>query len=436
MLIKSIELFSLKVPLHTPFKTAVREVSHIHDIVVVLTSEDGQLGYGSAPSTPQITGDDHESIAKAINEVLSPLLLNQSITYISSLLRQVHQAKDAGSNAKAAVDIALFDLYAKYCDAPLYKILADEAFFGTGVDQYKQNKQGKSAQNAASDHLASSTYPVLETDYTISVNDTEQMCEDIAKAIARGYRCLKIKIGSQPAEDVKRLRAIYEYVESLNAEARTNAEANLHLNDCARAITLRLDVNQGWDCQTTIDIMGELEANNIHFELVEQPVKANDTQGLIKIKQSIKTPVMADESAFDLAQVKSLIKANAVDIINIKLMKAGGLLPAIEIARYCKNHQVPCMIGCMLEGSIGVAAAAHLGFAFSDTIKFVDLDGPTLGQYDPIAQSSMSQTTVFDDAVITLNQSAGLGINIQGNCTGLTRWPLSSSSKLAQETSN
>jgi L-alanine-DL-glutamate epimerase-like enolase superfamily enzyme len=115
---------------------------------------------------------------------------------------------------------------------------------------------------------------------------------------------------------------------------------------------------------------------------------------------------MADESAFNLEQVKQLQQHQAVDIINIKLMKAGGLYPAMQIADYCAQHNILCMIGCMLEGSIGVAAAAHLAAAYPDTIKLIDLDGPTLGQYDPV-----NNATHFVDAHIHLNTRFGLGID-------------------------
>ena len=122
---------------------------------------------------------------------------------------------------------------------------------------------------------------------------------------------------------------------------------------------------------------------------------------------------MADESATTLSQVESLLQQNAADIVNIKLMKCGGISQAIAIAQLCQSQQRPCMMGCMLEGAISVAAAAHVVAAFPDSISLVDLDGPTLGQYDPLKREHTglnNQSTTFDAALIRLNGTPGLGI--------------------------
>nr|WP_136252703.1 dipeptide epimerase [Ningiella ruwaisensis] len=384
-LISDIQLFKYKVPLHTPFKTAVREVSDICDIIVQITSSDGLCAYGSAPSTPLITGDDHQSIERAITNKLKGMLVNQALSQIDSLIEEIADLDTSyapsstteisvGSNTKAAIDIALHDLKARRDKLPLYRLLSPPSLLSL--------------------NNLSSEAPILKTDYTISVNSVDTMCKDIDKALKRGYTCLKIKIGNTPSEDLARIRAIYAHIQ---ARYKNDKEGT--------PINLRLDVNQGWDAKTTINIMQILESEGIAFELIEQPVKANDTEGLRLIKANINTPVMADESAFSLTQVEALIQQNVVDIINIKLMKTGGIYQASAIAQYCREHNIPCMMGCMLEGSIGVAAAAHFAYANRDVVSLIDLDGPTLGQFDPVIGA-----TEFDNANITLNTTYGLGI--------------------------
>lgn len=372
MIIRRIELLSLRVPLHTPFKTALREVTHIHDLVVKLYADDDIVGFGSAPSTPQITGDDHAAMVSAIESELAPLLIGKSLANFDAIIERVSNNKNAGSNAKAAIDIALFDAKARSEKLPLYTFL--------------QRCLPHSDNDAP-------LITQLETDYTISVNDTAQMCADIDAALARGYSCLKIKIGKQPQEDLVRIRAIHAHVQ--------NCQQQL-----AKEIVLRLDVNQGWDEQTSIHILQTLETEGIKFELIEQPLVASDVQGSANIIKAVSTPIMADESAFNLAQVKCLHEQQAANIINIKLVKTGGLFNALKIVDYCRKHKITCMIGCMLEGSIGVAAAAHLASAYNDVIQLIDLDGPTLGQYDPIKGASN-----FNNAIIKLNTSDGLGIH-------------------------
>jgi len=148
-----------------------------------------------------------------------------------------------------------------------------------------------------------------------------------------------------------------------------------------------------------------LEQAGVELELIEQPVKADDIEGMRFVSERIVTPIMADESAFGPKEVMELIQTKAADIINIKLMKTGGLSNAIKIADICNTYHVECMIGCMLEGSIGVAAAAHLASAKSHVITKIDLDGPALGTFDPVLGG-----VNFNLSNITISDAPGLGI--------------------------
>ena len=143
----------------------------------------------------------------------------------------------------------------------------------------------------------------------------------------------------------------------------------------------------------------------VQLELVEQPVKAHDLDGMRYVTERVTTPIMADESVFGPAQVIELIRMRAADIVNIKLMKTGGLSNAIRIADIAALHGIECMIGCMLESSISVAAAAHLAVARSDAITKVDLDGPSLGAYNPVDGG-----VLFNESEITITGAPGLGI--------------------------
>ncbi|MCF2946799.1 dipeptide epimerase [Paraglaciecola aquimarina] len=359
MKITKISFAKLAVPLITPFKTAMRTVNHIEDVVVLVETDDGQVGYGAAPSTPVITGDTHGSIIHAIKTVIAPQLIGLSITDFNQILLRIQQSMVGNNSAKAALEIAIYDLWAKWLNLPLYKALGG----------------GK---------------PQLTTDVTISVNDVEQMLEDAHRAINQGFDVLKIKIGNDIHLDIERVKAIYQAV-----------------GDKA---LIRLDVNQGWTAKQTVFAVEQLDKAGVQLELIEQPVQLNDIEGMRYVTQRVSTPIMADESAFSPKQVLSLIQSGAADIINIKLMKTAGISQALQIADICQMYKVECMIGCMLEGSIGVAAAAHLASARADVICKIDLDGPVLGQYDPVKGG-----VNFNRAQILLSDGAGLGIeSIQG----------------------
>lgn len=344
----------LRIPLRTPFKTALRTVEAMEDVVIRIETDTGHIGYGEAPPTVAITGDSLKSILEALRGTIGPALLGCDIRDIEGNCLLVQNALPKNTSAKAAAEIALYDLFAQQADKPLYQVL------GGGI-------------------------PRLVTDLTISVNETAAMIDDCEAAITRGFKALKIKVGKDPGTDIARLQAIRRAV--------------------AGRASLRIDANQGWTAQQTLSVMHELESDGAPFDLIEQPVPADDIEGLIAIRKGIRTPVLADESAFNLLQVRQIIASGAADIINIKLMKTGGLSQAIAIADFCAGLDTPCMMGCMLEGGISAAAAVHLAVAKQHVITRIDLDGPTLGAFNPI-----DSNVLFADSVISVSDRPGLGI--------------------------
>ena len=354
MKITDIQFGMLRVPLKTAFKTALRTVEQVEDIVVMVHTDTGHVGYGEAPATAVITGDTHGSIVDAIRHYISPRVVGEEVANLNRITRLIQGAMEKNSSAKAAVEIAVYDLWAQLYDAPLYKLLG-------GGD------------------------PVITTDITISVDTIDKMVADSIAAVDRGFDSLKIKVGKDIGVDVERIKAIHAAVEN-------------------RAL-LRLDANQGWTAKQAVFAIRALEDAGVRLELVEQPVKARDLDGLRYVTQRVHTPIMADESVFGPTEVIDLIRLRAADIINIKLMKTGGLSNAIKIADICALHQVECMIGCMLETSISVAAAVHLAVARSDVITKVDLDGPSLCKFDPVDGG-----VLFNESEISISDAPGLGI--------------------------
>ncbi|WP_140908444.1 dipeptide epimerase [Cognatiluteimonas lumbrici] len=354
MKITQIEFGMLRVPLKTPFKTALRTVEQVEDVVVMVRTDSGHVGYGSAPATAVITGDTHGSIVDAIRHYIAPRLIGQDIANLNRITHLVQAAMEKNSSAKAAVEIAVHDLWGQLYGAPLYKLLG-------GGD------------------------PVITTDITISVDTIDKMVADSLKAVERGFDSLKIKVGKDIGVDIERTKAIHAAVEG-------------------RAL-LRLDANQGWTAKQAVYALQTLEDAGVKLELVEQPVKAYDLEGLRYVTERVHTPVMADESVFGPMEVIELIRMRAADIVNIKLMKTGGISNAVRIADIAGLHGIDCMIGCMLESSIGVAAAVHLAVAKSDVITKVDLDGPSLCQFDPVEGG-----VIFNESEISITDAPGLGI--------------------------
>ncbi len=354
MKIHSFELGLLRTPLKTPFKTALRSVDHVEDIIVRIRTDEGASGWGGAPATAVITGDTHGSIVSAIQGHIAPRLIGREVADLNRNVHQVQNALVGNSSAKAAVEIALYDLFGQLYNAPSFRLLG-------GGD------------------------PVVSTDITISVDYIDKMVADSLSAVERGFAALKIKVGKDIGVDIERVRAIHAAVEG-------------------RAL-LRLDANQGWTAKQAVYALNQLENSGVQLELVEQPVKAHDLAGLKFVTERVNTPVMADESVFGPEQVSQLIDMRAADIINIKLMKTGGLSRAIQIADIAALNGIDCMMGCMLESSVSVAAAAHLAAAKSQAISKIDLDGPSLCLADPVIGD-----TLFNEAEITLGTRPGFGV--------------------------
>jgi o-succinylbenzoate synthase len=354
MKITDIQFGMLRVPLKTPFKTALRTVNTVEDIVVMVHTDSGQVGYGEAPATAVITGDTHGSIIDAIRHYISPRLIGQDIANLNHLTQLIQGSMEKNTSAKAAVEIAVYDLWGQLYGAPLYKLLG-------GGD------------------------PVITTDITISVDYIDKMVADSVSAVERGFESLKIKVGKDIGVDIERVKAIYAAVEG-------------------RAL-LRLDANQGWTAKQAVYALQTLEDAGIKLELIEQPVKARDLAGMRYVTERVHTPVMADESVFGPMEVIELIRLRAADIINIKLMKTGGISNAIRIADIAGMHGIECMIGCMLETSISVAAAVHVAVAKSNVITKIDLDGPSLCQFNPVDGG-----VIFNESEISVTDAPGLGI--------------------------
>lgn len=353
MIITQIEIAKLQIPLIRPFITALRYTEHVEDIVVIVKTSDGLQGFGSAASTPVITGDSQESIIGAL-QIIAAKLIGKDVSNFEELLLLIQNSVVNNTSAKAALDIALHDLIAKKMHQPLYK------FLGGGKPQLK----------------------ILTT---VSVKSVAEMVEDAKLFVSQGFETLKIKVGLNPQEDIQRLKAIRQAVG----------------ND----INILSDANQGWNAKSALQIIDSLTSNQLGIAMVEQPVKAWDYENLKFVRDNSSIPIFADESAFNLRDVTKIIANQMADGINIKLMKSGGLYQARPIYDLATSHNLPCMAGCMLESPIGVAAMASFVVSKSN-IQFVDLDPITMIKSNPV----IGGVTV-DGAVLQLPDAAGLGIS-------------------------
>ena len=353
MKITEVKLGKISVPLRVPFKTALRSVSSVEDIVVEVHTDTGVVGYGEAPPTGAITGDTTGAILGALQDHIIKTVVGREVDDFEELMLALNKCIVGNTSAKAAMDMALWDLYGQLYKIPVYKLL------------------GGSRKE-------------IITDITISVNDPDEMARDAVDAVRRGYDTLKIKVGAHPELDVARLTAVRQ---AIGSDTR-----------------IRIDANQGWEPKQAVRLLNQMQEKGLDIEFVEQPVKAHDIDGLKYVTERSYVPVLADESVFSPEDAVRIMQTRAADLVNIKLMKCGGLYNALKIVSAAEVYGVECMIGCMLEAKISVNAAVHLACA-KKIITKIDLDGPVLCSEDPILGGA-----VFDEQRITVSDEPGLGI--------------------------
>ncbi|GAA4715166.1 dipeptide epimerase [Brevibacillus fulvus] len=354
MKIQNMEVKRQFVPLKKPFKTALRTVTTLESILVKVTCDNGLIGWGEAAATVAITGDSLDSIESAILQTIKPRLIGADLLAYEQVFHDLHAAMVGNSSAKAAVDMALYDLIAQNCKLPLYQLLGG----------YRNE---------------------METDYTVSVNSPEEMGEDAVQYLQQGFHVLKIKVGKDQIEnDIRRIQEIRARV--------------------GKQVKIRLDANQGWQVKEAISSIRKMEDMGLDIELIEQPVKAHDIDGLKMVTEAVDTPILADESVFSPLQAFEVLKKRAADLINIKLMKAGGIYKAQIINHLAEECGVECMVGSMIESRLAVTAAAHLAASKKNITRY-DFDAPLMLQKDWIVGG-----VKYEGRLMTLPQTPGLGI--------------------------
>ena len=317
--IRSIEVYSVVLRYREPFRIAPSTTVESHNIVVKVFTDFGVVGIGEASPSERVTNETPNTVIEVLDKI-APHLIGMCPLRIEQIVDAMDQIVPSNPSAKASVDMALHDILGKTARKPLFKLLGG----------FREQ---------------------VPTDITLSIKEPKEMAEDAVKAVRRGFEALKVKVGLNPEEDFERVQKIREAVGS--------------------EVAIRIDANQGWTVRQAVEVLKKLEPFNIEF--VEQPVNADDIEGLAKVRKNSPIPVMADESVHSPSDALRVITEEAVDLINIKLMKSGGILNAKKIAAVAEAAHVPCMIGCMGESSIGISAAVHLAAA-TKNICYADLD--------------------------------------------------------------
>lgn len=335
------------------FKIALSDQATGDTVLVKIETDTGLVGYGEANPFAPVTGESVETIL-AFYGALGTMLEGRSPFELEAIHRMMRRLAQGNTAAKAGIDIALHDLCAKAAGVPLYRYLGG-------------------SRN------------VVESDMTIGIDPPELMAQKAQQYVREGFTMLKIKVGLNPTEDLEALRLIRQAV--------------------GADIELRLDANQGWKKKQAMETMKAMEAYGVSE--IEQPLPFHDLEGMAFLTEHITQDVMADESVHSPEDAMKLLRRGACDIINIKLMKSAGIYPALQINAAAQAANIPCMVGCMSETILGIAAGAAL-VASRENILYADLDGHRVIQDVPGLSGGFTQ----EGGRITLSSKPGLGLDV------------------------
>ncbi len=331
MKIKSIEVFKGRLNLLKTFRISYGEWSSVDTVFIKTVLDDGSVGWGEAPPAPEITGDTPGSITSSIGYI-ADYLKGLDVEDIWRLDKVIRGKLKKNSSAVNGLVNSILDAISKSKGISLLRLLG-----GPGSETE------------------------VITDITVGLDSPEVMAKDALDWVEKGFRQIKVKLGGPESLDIERIKEIR--------------------NAIGLDVRLRVDANQAWSPKEAVRIGKFLE--RMEVEMIEQPVKADNINGLKYVKERLEIPIVADESVHDSNDLKTIIYANAADGINIKLSKSGGLLEALKMALIAKSFNLKLMVGCMIESSLGIAFAAHL-VATTRAFEFVDLDSDITLKEQPL----------------------------------------------------
>ncbi|AFU16476.1 Mandelate racemase/muconate lactonizing enzyme family protein [Bacillus thuringiensis MC28] len=353
MKITAIHLYAIRLPLRNTFVISYGSYSDMPSIIVKMETDEDIIGYGEGVADDHVTGESWESTFHTLKHTLAPALIGKNPMNIERIHDIMDNTIYGVPTAKAAIDIACFDIMGKKLKQPVYQLIGG---------RYHEE------------------FPIT---HVLSIAPPEDMAEEAASMIQKGYQSFKMKVGTNVKEDVKRIEAVRERVG----------------ND----IAIRVDVNQGWkNSANTLTALRSL--GHLNIDWIEQPVVADDIDAMAHIRSKTDLPLMIDEGLKSSREMRQIIKLDAADKVNIKLMKCGGIYPAVKLAHQAEMAGIECQVGSMVESSVASSAGFHVAFS-KKIITSVELTGPLKFTKD-------IGNLHYDVPFIRLKEKPGLGIEI------------------------
>jgi len=350
MKITNVSYERLDLKLSEPYTIAYETISKAVNFILKIETDTLAIGYGCAAPDAVVTGESPQEVEQDIKDIIIPFLIGKNSFMSTEILHDLKPLLKRKSSALAMVDMALLDLVARKIDTPLYQFLGG----------YRHS------------------IPTSITLGILPIEDTLRIAGDYVK---EGFFILKIKGGLSVEEDIEKM---------------------IRLRDMFPSTQLRFDGNQGYTVKQAIAFFEGTK--KVGIEIFEQPTKEGMDELLGQVTKNTGIPVMADESVKTLKDTFRLAQNERVDMVNIKLMKVGGIREAMHINSVSQSAGLEAMVGCIDECRLGISAGLH--FALSrQNIKFADLDG----HLDMIADP-FKELFKLDKGILYPSKAAGLGL--------------------------
>lgn len=342
----------IQLPLKEPFIINYATYDSMHSVIVEIHTDTGIIGFGEGVADEHVTGESAAGIFANL-AMIAPKLIGENPLNIEAIHLKLDEMILGNPAIKASIDIALYDILGKHANLPIYQLLG-----------------GKTVER-------------LDYAKVLSVKNIEETKKDIDTLLESGYKVIKVKLGGNIFDDILKLKQILEYIKEADA-------------------IVRVDCNQAWSNPKAI-IQALKSIDDPKLKWIEQPLKYNDIEGMKYLYENMNVNLMADEMIKDIHDLARLSTPH-FDLLNVKLMKCGGIHNAVKLIRFAEGLGIECQIGSMVESSIGSAAGYHTAMALNN-VKSTELTGPLLFSQD-------IGDLKFNIPYVDLGDAPGLGITI------------------------